>query len=58
MSNKTLFLFEILKSKKTKLMIKDFCQCGLCPVILNQVGIIFETKKEVCRIQASKQITD
>ena len=46
MNNKILFLFEILKSKKNKLTIKDFCQCGLCPVIYNQIGILYEMKKK------------
>lgn len=51
MNNKTLFLLEILKNKKSKLTIKDLCLFGLCPVIYNQIGIFYETQKQDCKIQ-------
>jgi hypothetical protein len=58
MNNKFLFLLEVLKSKKTRVTSKELCQCGLCPVVLNQIWTIYETKREDCKIQIAKKIDD
>jgi hypothetical protein len=42
MDKKVHFILEILKNKKTPLVAKDFCRCGLCPVILNQWLAVYE----------------
>lgn len=58
MNNKTLFLLEILKSQRHKITSKDLCRIGLCPVILNQIGIIYETKNKDGTLQTATPPAD